>query len=217
MLVTLNVPEPEPQQTHYPNLKLVLIHNRHPQGFGANHNTAYQRCATPWFAVLNPDLRVPTDPFPALMTSLKHTPHLGVAAPRVLNSAGHQEDHVRRNLSLASIWRRRRGIAEPVDTSSPAKRPAPFYWLAGMFLLFNSEAYRAVGGFDERFFLYCEDYDICARLYAAGYAVQLVAEASVVHDAQRDSHRSARHLRWHMASLAKVWCSQVFWKITLGV
>jgi GT2 family glycosyltransferase len=91
----------------------------------------------------------------------------------------------------------------------------PFYWLAGMFLLARADAFQAVGGFDERFFLYCEDYDLCARFYGAGYALASVPAASAVHDAQRDSHRAFKYLRWHVGSLLKVWTSRAFWRVTL--
>jgi N-acetylglucosaminyl-diphospho-decaprenol L-rhamnosyltransferase len=216
VVLTLNIPEPEPAAREYPRLRLAFIRNRIPKGFGANHNAAFASCCTtPWFAVLNPDLRLPSDPFAALLARLDRASRIGAVSPKVLNSIGVQEDHVRRNLSLLSLLRRRRGVSEPVDARIPASKPNEFYWLAGMFLLFSSEAYRDVGGFDERFYLYCEDYDICARLYSAGYALHLVPEASVIHDAQRDSHRSMKHLRWHLSSLARVWSSRAFWNVTL--
>ena len=85
-----------------------------------------------------------------------------------------------------------------------------------MCLVVNAQAWRAVQGFDERFFLYCEDYDLCARLYNAGYSLVVDDATCVVHDAQRDSHRSSRHLRWHLESLAKVWLSAAFWRVVLA-
>ena len=89
----------------------------------------------------------------------------------------------------------------------------PFYWLAGMFLMVRAAAFTAVGGFDERYFLYCEDYDLSARLFNAGYPIAQVQAARAVHDAQRDSHRSLRHLKLHVVSLLKVWTSVAFWRV----
>jgi GT2 family glycosyltransferase len=85
-----------------------------------------------------------------------------------------------------------------------------------MFLGLRSKAFAAVGGFDPRFFLYCEDYDLCARLYNTGGTLALIPTASVIHDARRDSHRSARHLRWHLKSLVKVWTSSSYWRLVAG-
>ena len=85
-----------------------------------------------------------------------------------------------------------------------------------MFLLFESAAYLDLGGFDERYFMYCEDYDICARLRLSGRAYSVLMECEVVHDAQRASRRSRQHLRWHLQSLMRVWLSRPFWRVALG-
>jgi hypothetical protein len=72
-----------------------------------------------------------------------------------------------------------------------------------MFMLFRSDAYREVGGFDERFFLYYEDVDICRRLLARGYRCVFQPEASVIHDARRASRRDLRLMSIHAASAAR--------------
>jgi len=63
--------------------------------------------------------------------------------------------------------------------------------------------YAALGGFDEGFFLYYEDVDLCARLWRGGREVVLCPEVQVVHDARRASRRHLRHMRWHAASMAR--------------
>jgi GT2 family glycosyltransferase len=79
-------------------------------------------------------------------------------------------------------------------------------------MLFRSEAYRQIGGFDERFFMYGEDFDICARLRLAGWKLSIAEHLQARHDAQRASHSSKRHLYWHLTSLLKVWSSAAFWR-----
>lgn len=216
VIVTLNLADEPFDATEFPTLQLQVVRNREPRGFGANHNAAFRLCETAWFAVLNPDLRLPHDPFPALFDTAARTPRIAAVAPRVLSSSGLPEDAVRSNLTLASLVARRvLARRRPLQVADPAQRGQRFYWLAGMFLLLRAESYRTVGGFDERYFMYCEDYDLCARLYMAGYALAVARGASIVHDAQRDSHRSLRHLRWHLASLLRVWRSRSFWQVTL--
>jgi len=85
-------------------------------------------------------------------------------------------------------------------------------WLAGMCLIVRSSAFAAVGGFDERFYLYLEDADLCLRLQLAGWRIRQIDGATVIHAAQRASHRSFRHLRWHVASLMKHWLSRAYWR-----
>lgn len=211
VVVTLNVPEHFDVQ-RWRCFDLTVLRNQCPRGFGANHNTAFEHCNTRWFAVLNPDLRLPDNPFWALMSAATASARTGVVAPVIVDSSGRVEDSVRENITPASLMRRTllRVAGRQlrcVDTGTESG----FYWLAGMFLMFDAGAYRVVGGFDERFFLYCEDYDVCARLRRAGYVPQLVLAAYAVHDAQRDSQRSVKHLRWHIASLLRVWTSASFW------
>ena len=52
-------------------------------------------------------------------------------------------------------------------------------------MLWRTSSFRALGGFDERYFLYCEDVDICLRLQLSGQHFTIVEEARVIHDARR--------------------------------
>jgi GT2 family glycosyltransferase len=70
-----------------------------------------------------------------------------------------------------------------------------------MFMLFRSAVFAELQGFDERYYLYYEDVDLCRRLRGRGYDVRLVPSVSATHDARRESRRSLRHLRWHIASM----------------
>ena len=85
-------------------------------------------------------------------------------------------------------------------------------WLAGMFLLFNSRAYNEIRGFDEGYFLYIEDVDICSRLCLAGWSLAQVADTRVVHDARKQSHRSLRFTRWHIGGMLRYWTRTCFWR-----
>ena len=218
VVVTLNLADEPFDASRYPRLALVGLRNAQPRGFGANHNAAFRHCQTPWFGVLNPDLTLPYgEPFTQLMRSGTDADRVAVIAPRIVNAAGQPEDSVRANLTPWSLAARQLfGRRKALAVRGTSRRGEPFFWLAGMCLLLDAAAFRSVGGFDERFFLYCEDFDLCARLYNANYAIKLEPRTRLVHEAQRDSHRSLPHLRWHLASLAKVWTSAAFWRVTLS-
>ena len=218
VVVTLNLADEPFDAARYSQLAIVELRNARPRGFGANHNAAFQHCQTPWFGVLNPDLSLPGgEPFTLLMHSGAQAERVAAIAPGIVNAAGQPEDSVRANLTPWSLATRQLfGRRNPLAVQGTTRRGEPFFWLAGMCLLLDAAAFRSVGGFDERFFLYCEDFDLCARLYNANYEIKLEPRARLVHEAQRDSHRSLRHLRWHLASLAKVWTSAAFWRVTLS-
>ena len=86
----------------------------------------------------------------------------------------------------------------PVDQG-----PIEVDWVAGMFMLFRSEDFREVGGFDERFFLYYEDVDICRRLLSRGQRCVFQPDASVIHHARRASRRDLRLMGIHASSAAR--------------
>ena len=69
--------------------------------------------------------------------------------------------------------------------------------------------WQAIGGFDEAYFMYCEDVDLCLRLRLAGLAL-VRAPAQVRHAGTRASHLRWSHLRWHVRSLLRLWCSPVY-------
>ncbi len=217
VVVTLNLDSESLHASTYPNLDLVVVRNPLPLGFGKNHNAAFKFCATPWFGVLNPDLALKGgEPFTHTLRTASSCSDLGVISPRIIAPNHAREDSVRTNLTPWSLVRRRFfGERTPLDPAHATRRGVPFFWLAGMCMLIDADAFRKIGGFDERFFLYCEDYDLCARLYNAGYAIAIDPTAAVIHEAQRDSHKTLRHMRWHVSSLLKVWLSAAFWRVAL--
>lgn len=212
IVVTLNLTDEVFDPDRYPDLRISVIKNAHPKGFGANHNAAFSKCRDEWFLVVNPDVRLP---HPTAIEELIQTPRktTSLISPRIINSAGVREDAVRPNLSLLSLLTRVLGGRRESLSATVTHRGMPFFWIAGMFMVMRSEVFREVGGFDDRYFLYCEDYDLCARIYLAGHEIMVRDDVQVIHDAQRDSHRSSRHLRWHLESLLKVWSSSAFWRV----
>lgn len=208
VLVTVNVPEPisfSADDFHFP---LTLMHNRRRKGFGANHNAASRHARGDFWCIANPDIRLQTNPFPLLMQSM--TAHdTAVAAPFIVDGRGCLEDNVRRYPTPAGI------LAKAVGKKTGnayAHRTEPFRaeWVAGMFMLFKPDIYRAMGGFDEKYHLYYEDVDLCARLRLAGYTIRVCPAVSVVHDARRESHRNPRYMKWHLQSMIRFFLSRTY-------
>ncbi|MGH8517596.1 MAG: glycosyltransferase, partial [Panacagrimonas sp.] len=213
ILLTLNRVEDESFLAKPRKLAIEVLRNSSRKGFGANHNAALSRARTRFFVVMNPDVRLRRDPFPDLVAAALASPRSAIVAPRVLNPDGRVEDSVRRNLTPWSlIVRHLVGNRSPIGEGPDGE----FRWFAGMFLLLDVEKVKALGGFDERFFLYCEDFDLCARAYLSGHTLLHVPDVSVVHAARRGSHGSVELLLHHLASLAKVWMAPSVWKIAAG-
>lgn len=197
IIITQNINE----QLIFPDTsKIQLIKNNYPKGFGENHNSAFSRITEQFFCPLNPDIRLLSNPFPLLIKSInKHKADL--VAPLVVNIDGNIEDSIRSFPTVLSLFKKlffkiegRWKVEKNGEVFSPE-------WVAGMFMFFRSSAYKKLKGFDENFYLYYEDVDICARLWRLG--MRLVADPSitVVHDARRASRNSAVHMKLHFKSM----------------
>ncbi|MDD2918626.1 glycosyltransferase [Rhodoferax sp.] len=185
-----------------------VIRNLTPRGFGANHNQAFKQASGQFFCVINPDIRFDSDPFPMLVSRLRD-PAVGVVAPLVVGTSGELEDSVRcfptPRIILAKVF----GHQEKAVDSLTTQNAEPD-WVGGMFMLFSSQVFERLHGFDERYFLYYEDVDLCARLRLEGYRVVVCPQTRVIHHAQRSSHRSLKFLRWHIASMLRFFLSPVY-------
>jgi N-acetylglucosaminyl-diphospho-decaprenol L-rhamnosyltransferase len=205
VVVTRNIPQDDGLARLDLPFAVEFIDNPAPKGFGANHNAAFARCHSPWFLVLNPDLRMEGETIGKLLD--QSTRASGVIAPRVVEPAKAAPEPRRKHLTPLEIM----GRWIWSDYDAPRAE-----WVAGMFMLFRSAAFAGVRGFDEKFFMYVEDADICARLRLAGWDVTVDESERVLHHAQRASDRNWRALGWHWASLLRWWVSPPFWRLLAG-
>jgi len=205
LILTLNIHEVFTVDEHHFFYPITVIRNTVPQGFGANHNQAFRVARGDYFCVLNPDIRLDVCPFQALLGCLEEV-KIGIVAPRVLNPSGTTEDSARRFPTLKKIMGKLVKKTRSIDYAL-GDELVDVDWVAGMFMLFPHAVFENLKGFNERYFLYYEDVDICARLHLIGLRVVVDPGSCVVHHAQRRSHRSLRYLRWHVGSMLRFLCS----------
>ena len=199
ILVTKNIPEALPLS---PSSRVRVVDNLAPKGFAANHNAAFRLTCQPFFCSLNPDIHFDENPFPGLLVAMQRT-GADLVAPMVRSPSGEIEDSIRRFPTIFSLACKVLGGADGRYSIFDGQADFHPEWVAGMFMLFQRSGYDLLGGFDEQFFLYYEDVDICARAWKLGLVITACPAVSVTHDARRASRRSVRHLRWHLASMAR--------------
>lgn len=201
VVLTLNMPEPQPEPPPqgWP-FALQAIRNAVPCGFGANHNQALRQAAEPFVCVLNPDVElIPgCDPFAALIEAAS-LEGVGCAYPLQLDAWGRAQDSEREIPSPAALWRRR-------VLRQPQQRVE---WVNAACIVLPLPVWQALNGFDEGYFMYCEDVDLCLRVRLLGLRLQR-ADARIVHEGQRASGRRWRHLIWHVGSLLRLWGSTAY-------
>lgn len=200
VIITNNIPDKA--SYHLDSAPLKIIDNLTPKGFGENHNEAFRQAKAEYFCVINPDIRLNKNPFPELLKALE-SQQTAVVAPFVYTPDNIREDNIRYFPTILNTSKKLIMLSDGRYPVGSERDPFEVEWAAGMFLLFNVSDFRKVGGFDEKFFLYYEDVDICLRIWRMGRYVVACPQAVVIHTAQRASHKSFRYFRWHISSLLR--------------
>lgn len=182
---------------------LEVVLNAQPQGFGANHNQALAGAKEAFVCILNPDVELLPEAGDAMAMLLEAaaSPGAGIAYPIQVDEAGREQDS-RRELTTPWSLLQRRLLGRKQQRTD---------WVNAACIILPTSVWRRVGGFDERYFMYCEDVDLCLRVQLAGSAL-VPAPVRIVHAGQHASSRQWRHLKWHVQSLLRLWRSQAYAK-----
>ncbi len=195
---------------------VTLVANESNRGFGAAVNQAARQSDARYLWLLNPDCRVRPGAYARLAGALARHENCAVAAARLLNADGSVQASARGEPSAWTGLFGRHGLLTKLFPSAAAARrnlpaadlvdagveSAVVDWVMGACMLIRRDRFVEVGGFDERYFLYWEDADLCRRLRSRGYETRYVPAAQVVHVgavssgtrsafATREFHRSA--------------------------
>jgi hypothetical protein len=180
-----------------------LIANAENVGFGRANNQALRLARAPFVLLLNPDCEVRPGAVEALIARLEAQPDVGAVAPRTLNEDGTPQVSFGPALGLLAEWRQRR-LVDGVRRRDPralaradalTRREHEPDWVSAACLLARAEALRAVGGFDEDFFLYEEDADLCLRLRRAGWRIVHSPTAEALHRLGRSTGQAPARTR----------------------
>jgi len=159
-------------------------------GFGSAANVGAAATAGPLLLVMNPDAVVEPGAVPAMVDALNGDDGLAVVGPRVENPDGTCYPSARRFPELAvAVGHAFVGLVRPDNRFTRRYKmldvdrdvAADVDWVSGTCLLARRSAFDAVGGFDESYFMYVEDVDLCWRLHRAGWRVGYEPRARVVH------------------------------------
>ncbi len=177
-------------------------------GYGAavNRGVAALSPEVAHVLVLNPDVRIDLQAVAALRQRLENRPEVGVVAPRLRNLDGSEQLAARPFPTLGSQLIRRVGRG-PVNARDTSWTPYPD-WVLGAALMVRRRDFLAVGGFDERFFLYCEDVDLCWRYRQCGFLVEQLEGVWADHAYERSSAHLAEvgdpAVRHHWRSMLRL-------------
>jgi GT2 family glycosyltransferase len=181
----------------FPQARAIASENR---GFAHACNLAAATCDASWLLFLNPDTEVLEGSLAELFAGLR--PEAGIAGVRQLDEGGALIPTMRRFPSVSTALgdtfglerfpRRPEWLGERELRVERYEREFEGDWTIGSFLLVRREAFDAVGGFDERFFLYSEEVDLCLRVQRAGWKVVHSPAVTILHHGNPDRPADAR-------------------------
>jgi len=182
-----------------------LVQNTANVGFSRGVNQGLAASTAPLVLIMNPDCRLVAGAVATLRSVLDARPDCAIVGPRILNPDGSVQGSARGDPDmLTGLFGRTALLGRLVPFLPVAKRnvvaeeairsgeqSVVVDWLSGACMLARRTALEQVGGFDERFFLYWEDADLCRRLRLHGHHVRYVPSATAIHRVGQSS-RTAR-------------------------
>ncbi|HAS6173836.1 Rhamnosyltransferase WbbL [Vibrio vulnificus] len=189
-------------------------------GFGENNNYIFDFCTNElemkdddYFVVLNPDVLLSSCYLTSLIEQVKDSGNKIAAINLFKDSEFLVYDmSIRHFPNLLNFAQSFLGMVnDSIIDKSEITKPTQVDWAAGSFLLFKVSHYKALGGFDEKYFMYCEDIDICFRSNILGEKVTYYPNVKAIHLAKHANRKIfSKHFYWHVKSLIR-FLSTVFW------
>jgi GT2 family glycosyltransferase len=182
-------------EERFPRTRTITCANR---GFGAANNEALATVEARYVLFLNPDTEFLVGDLEGLVAALDRRPRIGLAGVRQVGGGGELAPSIRRfpstlnmlaeALAIERIPVLRRFVGERVLAPSAYERETSCDWTSGSFMFARREALAETGGFDERFFLFSEETDLCWRIQRAGWQIAHLPLVTIRHF---ESERSA--------------------------
>jgi N-acetylglucosaminyl-diphospho-decaprenol L-rhamnosyltransferase len=190
-------------ESAFPDLALDALPTN--LGFGAAVNRGVRRFDTRWLLLVNPDARIDPGSVATLVDVARTRPGHGMYGGRFVDiGRTTAEDSVAVLPSIAqllgyacgaaAVGRRLGWHSSPRHVAATATQPTPVDALPGTFLLIEADAWREVGGFDERYFMYGEDLDLSMRMTKTGRQPLYVPAASIQHAGGASSSSGAKEV-----------------------
>ncbi len=176
-------------RAEFPSVQLIA--NTDNRGFAAACNQGIAASTEDFILILNPDTVVTPAALQTLLDVMHAEPRAGACGPRILNADGSLQPSCRRFPTLPRLLLDELGFGKLFPRSKFFGGYRMTWWahdelrevdqLMGAALLLRRAALEEIGAFDERFFMYFEEVDLCLRLHNAGWKVLIVPGAQVVH------------------------------------
>ncbi|MDY0083127.1 MAG: glycosyltransferase [Ignavibacteriaceae bacterium] len=184
----------------FPQVNLVA--NKTNLGFGKANNIGLKQAKGKYILLINPDTIVAEDTFEKMIQFFESNDNVGLAGCKILNPDGTLQLACRRSFpgpwtsftkvtGLSTLFPKSRIFARYNLTYLDENDTYEVDAISGSFMMMKREVYEKTGGFDEQFFMYGEDLDLCYRIQKAGYKVFYVHPTQIIHYKGESAKRSS--------------------------
>jgi GT2 family glycosyltransferase len=178
-----------------------LISNKKNLGFGKANNQALKIAQGKYILLINPDTIISEDTFDKLLSFFENNHNAGLVGCKILNPDGSLQLACRRSFpgpwtsfckvtGLSNLFPNSKLFARYNLTYLSEDQTYEVDAISGSFMMMRKEVYDKVGGFDEEFFMYGEDLDLCYRIQKTGYKVFYVHNTQIIHYKGESTKRS---------------------------
>jgi len=183
-------------------------------GFSAGHNLILEQIKqhSKYHLILNPDVCFSGEVIPRLINEFQNKEDIAMIAPKIVFPDEKYQNSCRRYPSLRDLLIRKSGFLKRIYTSSIHKGEygdkdltRSFYpdFIHGCFMLFKTDDFIKIGGFDERYFLYMEDVDICRKIDQIDKKKMYYPNEQITHILKKESSKNMRLFFIHFISSIK--------------
>ena len=194
--------------------KVIYLHGHGNIGFGSGHNLAIREAIKEgsfYHAILNPDTYFENGTIESIYNYATQNPSIGLIMPKILYPTGETQYlckllptpydlFARRFIPFKNYVEKKTDLYELKFTDYNAIMDVPS--LSGCFMFIKMDILKQVGGFDERFFMYAEDMDLCRRIGEISRTVYYPL-ATVYHEYAKESYKNKKLLKYHIQSIIK--------------
>ena len=190
--------------------RMVYLFSGSNLGFGKGHNTIIDRIKdqSDYHLILNPDIFFRSIILEKLIDQLQKDTQLSVIAPKVCYPSGELQYTARKFPTILELFCRFFNLYKIYTDKKEYKDEeitAPFFpdFIQGCFMLFKTKDFIELKGFDERYFMYMEDVDICRKIDLSGKRKLYFPAAEIIHSHRKGSSKELRLFCIHISSIIK--------------
>ena len=191
----------------YKDIKYINTHDN--LGFGKGHNYVLNEINSKYHAIVNPDILIEEDVFSKIIKFMDDNKDIGMVIPKLVDQDGKRQDVYRLEPTVFDMFirmfckgmfkkRKAKHTMQDKDYTKPFQVP----FGQGSFLVIRTDLFKKLNGFDDRYFMYMEDADLCKRVNKES-KLMYFPNATVIHKWDKGSHKNKKLFKIHVQSMIK--------------